>query len=433
MKRKSFGLGVVLVILLNVIGWTFAQEVEIDSLELTGTIAYVGDDFNIYTLDLATADTHQLTDDGSRRAKYEFPTWSFDGQLAYFCCTTRGFRSARLSIYLSEDGISEGVQYYDQEGERHIYAFWSPITCGDDDCVDLAVLIQDPTQSQLKVELFNSQNRQNGQRSLGNGAPFYYSWSPSGESLLLHRNNRSLQYYSISSADIMSAFDEPLGVFLSPSWSPIDDRILFASLSETDTSRLTLLKNDGQQTLADDLQGIVSFSWSPDGRYVAYRVANSDSVSSVYVVDSENGEMIARSNVSGILSFFWSPDSSKVAYITLSNPPGTFDINNQTTGNVTALTQIDDGFAWNILDVLDSSNTLLNSFIPTISMQYLLTNFDQFAQSHSLWSPDSTHLVYSERISIDSRDSQITIVDVNDVNSAPISIATGSFAVWSYK
>lgn len=433
MEFKGYRLSVVIVMLLATVSITFAQEVELESLGLEGKIAYVGDDFNIYSLDLSTSDINQLTEDGTRQAKYEFPTWSFDGQLAYFCCSVRGRRSLNLSIYLSDDGISPGVQYYDQAEERHIYAFWSPVTCEIDNCVDLAVLIQDLSQSQLKVELFNSQNRQTGQRSLGDGVPFYYSWSPSGESLLLHRNNSSLQYYSVSSTDIVSAFDEPLGAFLSPSWSPIDNRILFASLSDSDTSRLTLLNNDNEQILADNLQGAVSFSWSPDGRYIAYRVANADSVSSIYVIDSENGEAIARTNVSGALSFFWSPDSSKIAYITLSNPPGTFDINHQTTGNVTSLTQVNDGFAWNILDVEDSSNILLNSFIPTVSMQYLLTNFDQFAQSHSLWSPDSTHIVYSERISIDSRESLVTIINVNDPNATPLPVIGGSFAVWSYQ
>jgi len=432
MKLKNYHLSIVLVLLFFVSSLVFAQDVEIESLELEGKIAYVGDGFNIYTYDFATSDIIQLTEDGTRRAQYEFPTWSQDGQLAYFCCGVRGVNSMSLSIYMSKDGITDGVQHYEQDGERHVYAYWSPVTCETDDCVDLAVLIQDPAQNQLKVELFNSQDSKDGQRSLGNGAPFYYSWSPSGDSLLIHRNNNLLQYYSIESTDTTSAFDEPLGTFLSPSWSPVDDRILFASLSDTDTSQLTLLDDETQQILADNLQGVVSFLWSPDGKYIAYRVGNSQSVSSLYVIDASTGDIIARSNISGVLAFFWSPDSSKVAYITLANPPGTFDINNQTTGNATSLVQLEDGFAWNILDVVDSSNILLNSFIPTISMQYLFSNFDQFAQSHNLWSPDSKYLVYSERISIDSRDSQITIVDVDDPNTSPIMITDGTFAVWSY-
>jgi len=433
MKHKGYCLSIFLVILFSIVGLSVAQEVDIKSLELEGRLAYVGDDFNIYTLDFATSNINQLTVDGKRQAKYEFPTWSNDGQLAYFCCSVRGFNSLHLSIYLSTDGLSEGVEYYNQAGERHVYAYWSPETCKDDNCADLAVLVQDPSQNQLKVELFNSQNQRDGQRTLGNGTPFYYSWSSSGESLLLHRNNSLLEYYSVLSANITSAFDEPLGMFLSPSWSPVDNRILFASLSDTDTSQLTILNDETQQILADNLQGIVSSLWSPNGRYVAYRVANSDSISSIYVVESENGKVVARSNVSGVLSFFWSPDSSKIAYITLSNPPGTFDINNQTLGNAAALTQFNDGLAWNILDVIDSSNTLLNSFIPTVSMQYLFGNFDQFAQSHNLWSPDSRHIVYSERTSIDSRESLITIIDVTDPNAIPLSVVGGEFAVWSYK
>jgi TolB protein len=430
MKFKGY-ISIFLIILVSVGSGISAQE--IDSLDLEGKIAFIGEDFNVHTLDLATFNITQLTKDGTRQAKYEFPTWSYDRQLAYFCCGVRGVNAMDLSIYLSPDGISEGIQYYDQLGERHVYSYWSPVTCKSDDCVDLAVLIQDPSETQLKVELFNSHNKENGQRSLGNGTPFYYSWSPSGESLLLHRNNRLLQYYSISSAETVSAYDEPLGIFSSPSWSPTDNRILFASLSDTDISQITLLDNGTPKILADNLQGNVSFLWSPDGQFIAYRVANSNSISSMYVIDSDNGEVVARSNVSGILSFFWSPDSSKIAYITLANPPGNFEINNQTSGNTTALIQLEDGFAWNILNVTDSSNILLNSFIPTVSMQYLFANFDQFAQSHNLWSPDSQYIVYGERNSIDSRDSHITIIDVNDPNTEPFKVTDGSFAVWSYQ
>jgi TolB protein len=241
-----------------------------------------------------------------------------------------------------------------------------------------------------------------------------------------------LQYYSVASTATVDAVDEKLGNFLSPGWSPVDDRILFISLSDG-ISRLTVLNNDMQQILVDNLDGLISFSWSPDGQYIAYRVVDSNSVSSVHVINSETGELVAKSNVSGIIAFFWSPDSSKIAYITLSNPPGTFDINNKTSGNVTFLTQETDGLAWNILDISDSSNEIFASFIPTLDMQYLLSNFDQFAQSHSLWSPDSTHLVYSELTGIDSSDSLITILDVNDPNATPQSIAKGSFAVWSYR
>lgn len=422
----------IVICFVGVIGLANSQDTETTISNLPGHIAYVGEDHNIYTISPSTAEVYQLSNDATGRARYEFPTWSPDGQLAYFCCSVRGLQSPKLSIFISPDGMAGGEEFYVQNGARHVYAYWSPATCADDECVDLAVLIQDLSRRLLGVELFNSHNKEDGQRSLGEGQPFYYSWSPSGDSLLMYRNNRTLQYYSVETADIDVAFSGDLGNFLSPGWSPVDDRILFAS-SDHDVNQLTLMTDGESEILVDDIEGIISFSWSPDGKYIAYRVASRNNISSVYVIDSFDGEVIARSNITGVFSFFWSPNSEKIAYLTLANPPGTFDINNQTSGNVNYLTQNVDGFAWNILNIDDSSNDLLASFIPSISMQYLLTNFDQFAQSHSIWSPDSSHIVYSELGGSSGRESFVMILNVNDNNAAPIMVAEGSFAIWSYK
>ena len=74
MKLRNYRLSIVLVLLLFLPSLVFAQEVDIESLELVGKISYVGDDFNIYTYDFATSNITQLTEDGTRRAQYEFPT-----------------------------------------------------------------------------------------------------------------------------------------------------------------------------------------------------------------------------------------------------------------------------------------------------------------------------------------------------------------------
>jgi len=432
MKLRRYVLGLLSMLLLFMCFTGMAQESIINRVELTGQIAYIGDDHNVYTVELSENKTSQLTTDATPRARYEFPTWSKEGQLAYFCCSVRGSESPRLSVYISSNGIAEANSYYENTGERHVYAFWSPVRCVDSDCVDLAVLVQSFSDPQLRVDLFNSQDN-NSQRNLGQGTPFYFSWSPSGETIVMHRNNSSLQYYSIDSADTSQAFNESLGSFLSPSWSPIDDRILFASESENNQTQLSLIDDTETIALSDAIPGLLSFSWSPDGQYIAYRYLTQESVSPVYVINANSGELISQSNVSGIIAFFWSPDSQKIAYITLSNPPGTFDLKNQSIGTMTYLMQTIDGLAWNVLDITNNSNTLLDSFIPTTEMQYLLTNFDQFAQSHNLWSPDSQYLVYSEVTDIDTPDPTITLLNVSNPELENIHIADGVFAVWSHK
>jgi TolB protein len=187
-------------------------------------------------------------------------------------------------------------------------------------------------------------------------------------------------------------------------------------------------------TIGNPVDGVLSFSWSPDGKFIAYRYVTSDAISPVYVIDAETGDYISQSNVSGVFAFFWSPDSQKIAYVTLSNLPGSFDIRNDVSGGLTAyMVQDVEGFSWNILHVEDNTNMLLNSFVPTNDMQYLFTNFDQFAQSHRIWSPDSRYIVYSEVVNIDVITPQITLLDTSSGQIEPIYVADGLFAVWSFE
>ena len=267
---------------------------------------------------------------------------------------------------------------------------------------------------------------------MGYGTPFYYSWSSSGESLVLHRNNSKLEYYSIDSANTDVIYEDGLGNFFAPNWSPVDDRILYAGDVEKSLSSLMLLDDGKSVKLVDEVNGIIAFSWSPDGQYIAYRTLSSDAISAVYVIDANTGELVTRSNVTGIVAFFWSPDSEKIAYITLSTPPGSFNIDAELSGQVASLTQEEDGLAWNVLYIDDGSNQLYSSFVPTFEMQYLLGYFDQFAQSHQVWSPDSTYLVYSERVGVDDRQSMITILNTDLPDAEPFQLIEGTFGVWSF-
>jgi len=429
LRRYCCGLIIILFLSIPIVG----QESIINRVELVGSLALVGSDYNIHTVDFETGETVQLTNDGASRARYEFPTWSRDGKLAYFCCSVRGSESPRLNVFVSENGSMSGDLFYNAEGERHVYAYWSPVTCSTEDCVDLAILIQNFSEPQLRVDLFNSASIANNERNLGVGTPFYFSWSPSGESMVMHRNNRLLQYYSVDTNEVVSAGIQSLGNFLSPGWSPKDNRIAFASTSEDSLSLLSIQEDNDVFNISAGIDGIISFSWSPNGQFIAYRYITRDIVSPVYIVNAINGELVAQSNVSGVFAFFWSPDSNKIAYITLSNPPGTFDIRN--TGQIgrAYMMQSLEGLAWNVLNIADNTNTLMSSFVPTLEMQYLLTNFDQFAQSHSIWSPDSRYIVYGDIIDLDTASAVITVLDTDNSQLDTIAIQDGVFAVWSYE
>jgi TolB protein len=410
---------------------------------LTGSIAYVGQDYNVFSFNLTQNETHQLTTDGNTTQRYQWATWSPDGRLAYFCCDLEYAQSAETMALISADGQQDGKIVFEGFGESVIYAAWSPGNCdGDITCRDLALLINDVFAGTLSVELIRDYLNQNAQSSLvGTGSPFYYTWNPAGDALLMHRNNRSIDTYELADNSFTNV-EPSSGAFQTPAWSPVDDRLLLSIPSRIEGeegSALVIRHPDGRiQPLLSGIRGLSSFLWSPDGRYVAYRIINERLFGSVFVIDAQTGETISRSTSNGVIAFFWSPDSHKLAYVTLATPNGTFSAQAPTTQisqryNIAQPTRPEIEMAWSTLNIPEQTNTRHTNFIPTDEMLYLLLYFDQFAPSHRIWSPDSTHITYAELTDIDNAQSSISILNTLQNDSIPLTIANGVFSVWSFQ
>jgi TolB protein len=87
--------------------------------------------------------------------------------------------------------------------------------------------------------------------------------------------------------------------------------------------------------------------------------------------------------------------------------------------------------AWSVLDISTGANRRYGAFFPTQDMLYMLVYFDQFAQSHRLWSPDSRYLIYAEVTP--SNEASINLLDTAQSNTVPFSIASGFIGIWSFK
>jgi len=261
---------------------------------------------------------------------------------------------------------------------------------------------------------------------IGRGGPFYFSWSANGENMLWQRNNARLDIFNLQERSITEELPYTPGIFQTPHWSPVDDRLLVGTLNVDETTTdLVVVANGETNTLVEALPGVVYFSWSPDGNYVAYTMRNETLV----VMDSQTGEVVAETIVNGIGPFFWSPDSSKVAFVTLASPEGTFTTSAGVTARPAPQPELPD-LAWSIMEVDDGEVRRYSAFVPTPELVYLFTYFDQFAKSHSLWSPDSRYLVYSEVSEED--EPVISIIDTSVQDTFPLTIANGYLGIWSY-
>ncbi len=394
--------------------------------DIPGRIAYIGMDYNVYTIDSGEEDHTALTTDagvsGDTLRYYQLPTWSSDGRLAFFATILERSGAAATEILIATAESSETESVYTGDGQNLTYAYWSPRNCGDN-CRDLAVLLGDSSVNGFVVELIRS-----GERSraipIGTGAPFYFSWSADGESMIWHRNNQRIDIFDVGSGEVVETLEETPGVFAAPGWSPVDDRLLFGAAAGSGETDLVIAANGVVTPLASGLTGPVWFAWSPDGSHVAYKHGDSP----LFVVDTATGRTVARAQAqANIVAFFWSPDSRSIAYVTpFEDTPGSFSAKPNAQQEQPQVPRL----RWSVLDVAQGSVRQLSAFTPTQEMIYLLSFFDQFAYSHRVWSPDSRHLIYAE-IAPD-RHPVISLLDATQAIAVPLIIADGVFGVWSF-
>ena len=124
-------------------------------------------------------------------------------------------------------------------------------------------------------------------------------------------------------------------------------------------------------------------------------------------------------------AFWWSPDSSRLAIVENSQV-------------------IDLAFVWSVLNLETGVTKRLITLILTDDFLFVQAFFDQYAESHNIWSPDSTRIVVTGSLPGPGRDaqpvstanqtgtlgSQVWVLDATGVK-APFSIGRGTIASWS--
>lgn len=429
MMKSYTSLLLALLLLLSSFSLVSAQDQDRSGALIPGTIAFVGDDLNIYTISPADGIVHTLTDDASISRDairyYRWPTWATDNRLAYFSVEETSNTPYTTGVYVTLDSTNSGELVYQEAGEIFNYASWAPQNCSQsNDCRDLAILLSG--QAGLFVEVVKSEVEDNPSETVGRGGPFYYSWSPSGAQMLWQRNNRRLDIYDLGSNELNLELDQQPGIFQAPHWSPVDDRWLIGKYNiDTQTTDLVIATINDEQTLVSGMEGNISFLWSPDGNYIAY----TNQQGPLIVIDSATGEVVSQTVTGGVVSFFWSPDSTKLAFVTLDVPPGAFSAKAGVLSSPAPQESDEVNLAWSILDVQNGDIDRYGAFVPSNEQVYMFTYFDQFAQSHRVWSPDSRYIVYSE---INDDAPIISIIDTQQEDTVPITIAEGFLAVWSF-
>jgi TolB protein len=406
-----------------------------------GQLAYVSADNNIYVLSPDTDSPIAITDDavpveGGLGRVYHSPTWSPGGWLAYVKTEVSSNGELTHAVYAVQSGDT-ARQLYETDAGSYVYGYWSPAECDQGvDCGRFAFLMNGPSGSGLELHMaqVRSDDQAVSEGILGEGGPFYYSWAPDGERMLWLRGGTTLEIVDINAVeDSVLLPDEP-GIFQAPWWSPIDERLLFA-LGSDEGNHLVVADGDARSDLTHIEGGMLSaFAWAPNGQGLAYaegyappgwpftslRFVSADGQSELPLVEDED-----------VAAFFWAPDSQQVAYITLSELPDDSQAGGRTSGHAAPARQEQLPLTWNVIDVTTGDARELARFAPTRSQLYIYQFFDQFAQSHNVWSPDSSQIVYAE-VSPTGEGEVIKALDVATPGAEPVIIAEGSLGVFSF-
>jgi TolB protein len=165
-----------------------------------------------------------------------------------------------------------------------------------------------------------------------------------------------------------------------------------------------------------------AFMWSPGSAELAV-VDQADPASPLFQrlqVVSAQGSATRTIAEEPLLAFYWSPNGERIAWVAVDSERGVF--------------------TWKVAPASGGPAQELFPFQPSSETLAMLTFFDQFAYSHSPWSPDSSHLVVAgsseppspRRNGQTPTGSRIYVVDVTGA-TPPQDLAAGTLAVWSWR
>lgn len=361
-------------------------------------------------------------------SNYAAPVWSPDGGSLAFSSLQAGSDSFNRTILYRADANGNGSIVTLAVDDRSLgslgpgipqFSAWSP----DGELIALIAA----GEFGIKT-MFIGSNSGESPNALGLGAPLYFSWAPDGAAILIHRGE-GLSVVPVT--DSGSGTPIAVGVgsvsFNVPAWAP--DSKSFAhveNIAGTSFVVLTRLGEINNHEIIGEAIARVALRWSPDGKSLAITRSSGAGAGyqtlSLYSPGDSSERIIHRGDIG---AFWWSPDSSRLAILENSRV-------------------IDFAFVWTVLDVESGETTPLITLILPDDFLFVQAFFDQFVESHNIWSTESSRIVVTGSLPGPGRDAQsastadqterfdfrVWVLDATGVDE-PHSIGRGTIANWS--
>jgi TolB protein len=362
---------------------------------LTGRLAILDASGHLITLNPDGSREVVLAEVEAGLSQVRQPTWSPNGRRVAWVhleVTEVGALSAVIATASGDGTEPSGAR----TAVVPFYLSWDPTS-------SRIAYLGSPSQNGIELGILEVAGRSSG-TPLDSGQPFYLSWAPAGDELLVHVGEDRLARLGLDGS-LTTVADRP-GTFSVPVWTPDGGTFFYA----TDGAK-------GQRLVARDVEaeterplvpfdGLISFVVSPDGERIAFQVVEEQSALPLSVIDVGTGETVEITDAA-TAAFFWSPDGERLLYL---DP--------------------DEEQFWYRWGVWDGTSSFLTPrFVPSeLIVGEYLQFFEQYAQSMSLWSPDGSAFAYPGM----SEDGAEGIwIQSARPDRAPVLVADGDFVAWS--
>jgi TolB protein len=371
---------------------------------LRGEITYVGTDSNIYYCDADCPDPkcvtckaaaiHVRRDDArdpivrvdalpdagpaAGGTDYEWPTFSPDGTRIAYSSETHKPAEDSYAVWVYDLARSQATQIFESRIDRVVYMVWLP------DGQHLSFLLGDPSRglSLVLAEVKES----TPVRIVTTGMPLYFDWSAAPGQVALHTlalnsdhtEQVSLMSLTPTTQNVIKVLSSGRTPFKTPAWSPDGKHLAYIANNHAESN---IIVADADATHPRSVVSLPvgenSLVWAPDSAHLAYATAltaQDPTYNGIKLVDiaTANSKWLTKDDVA---AFFFSPDSRHLAFI--------------------GVPEEKPYYTWSVVDVKTGAQKALGNFLATPDESTAYRYFDQFAVSHTIWSPDSSAFIYA--------------------------------------
>ena len=382
-------------------------------------IAFVNPGGQLVTISPKGEDARVLTSPGR---SYQSPAWSpTENTLAAVGIDNEG--GGVFSVQDRADADAERL-YGDPSGAP-IYLYWAP------DGKRVGFLAN--TEGGLELRIVGTDGAE--ARQLLSGNPVYWQWSGDSARLLVHSGIGSeglVSFYRAAGA-AGAPLAEP-GPFNAPGLSVSGDYRAYAEFTGS-VNRVVLAGNtprNAELRREVPYQGVAALSWSPTDEQLAIMTSPSAAprpYGPIRLLEADTGDLTPLVDAAAI-AFFWSPDGRHIAYLTPFRRRDGQQASGALSTTISSVTASAQPQALllelSVVEVATGRSRLLTAFAPTpLFVGQFLPFFDQYALSHSVWSPDSSAVVLPM---LGEGGPQIVVVPLD---GEPDIIAAGEMPFWS--